>query len=243
MLMAGHSKWANIKHRKGAQDAKRGKVFTKIIREIAVAAKNGTDPKINSSLRLAIEKAFQANMAKDKVQKAIAKAQAKDDPSQQLESIVYEGYGPGGAAMLVHCLTDNRNRTVAEVRHAFSKHQGNLGESGSVSYLFEQLGQIQIPIDDQESVWFDLVMEHGAVDWEAFDDHWLISTEMRDFETILQQLRQANAQIEMAEICWISKHRITISATQAEQIEKLYDRLDDLDDSQSIYYQPLDVQT
>ena len=162
--MAGHSKWANIKHRKARQDASRGKVWTKVIREITVAAKGGPDPDDNPRLRLALEKANSANMPKDTIKRAIEKGSGTGETGT-LEEIVFEGYGPGGVAILVETMTDNRNRTVSDVRHAFSKYGGNLGTDGSVAYLFKKLGLIHISKDFSDEKLMDLVIESGALDY------------------------------------------------------------------------------
>ena len=171
--MAGHSKWANIKHRKARQDASRGKVWTKVIREITVAAKGGPDPNDNPRLRLALEKANSANMPKDTIKRAIEKGSGTGETGA-LEEIIFEGYGPGGVAILVETMTDNRNRTVSDVRHAFSKYGGNLGTDGSVAYLFKKLGVIHLSKDFAEDELVELVIEIGAEDFTEEDDFFEI---------------------------------------------------------------------
>ena len=175
--MAGHSKWANIKHRKARQDASRGKVWTKVIREITVAAKGGPDPNDNPRLRLALEKANSANMPKDTIKRAIEKGSGTGETGS-LEEIIFEGYGPGGVAILVETMTDNRNRTVSDVRHAFSKFGGNLGTDGSVAYLFKKLGVIHLSKDFVEDELVELVIEIGAEDFTEEDDYFEITSEV-----------------------------------------------------------------
>ena len=187
--MAGHSKWANIKHRKARQDASRGKVWTKVIREITVAAKDGPDPNDNPRLRLALEKANSANMPKDTIKRAIEKGSGTGETGS-LEEIVFEGYGPGGVAILVETMTDNRNRTVSDVRHAFSKFGGNLGTDGSVAYLFKKLGLIHISKDISDEELMDLVIESGANDYTEEEDFFEVTTESNDFNNVLQNFKK-----------------------------------------------------
>ena len=183
--MAGHSKWANIKHRKARQDASRGKVWTKVIREITVAAKGGPDPDDNPRLRLALEKANSANMPKDTIKRAIEKGSGTGETGT-LEDIVFEGYGPGGVAILVETMTDNRNRTVSDVRHAFSKYGGNLGTDGSVAYLFKKLGLIHISKDLSDEKLMDLVIESGALDYTEEEEFFEVTTEANSFNDVLE---------------------------------------------------------
>ena len=182
--MAGHSKWANIKHRKARQDASRGKVWTKVIREITVAAKDGPDPNDNPRLRLALEKANSANMPKDTIKRAIEKGSGTGDTGD-LEEIIFEGYGPGGVAILVETMTDNRNRTVSDVRHAFSKFGGNLGTDGSVAYLFKKLGIIQINKNYSEEELMENVIESGAIDFTEEEDFFEVTTDPNQFSSII----------------------------------------------------------
>ena len=183
--MAGHSKWANIKHRKARQDASRGKVWTKVIREITVAAKGGPDPDDNPRLRLALEKANSANMPKDTIKRAIEKGSGTGETGT-LEEIILEGYGPGGVAILVETMTDNRNRTVSDVRHAFSKFGGNLGTDGSVAYLFKKLGLIHISKDFSDEKLMDLVIESGAIDYTEEEEFFEVITDANNFNDVLE---------------------------------------------------------
>ena len=187
--MAGHSKWANIKHRKARQDASRGKVWTKVIREITVAAKDGPDPNDNPRLRLALEKANAANMPKDTIKRAIEKGSGTGETGE-LEEIVFEGYGPGGVAILVETMTDNRNRTVSDVRHAFSKYGGNLGTDGSVSYLFKKLGIIHLSKSLSEESLMEVVIESGAEDFSEEDDFYEVTTEASVFNNVLDIFKE-----------------------------------------------------
>ena len=186
--MAGHSKWANIKHRKARQDASRGKVWTKVIREITVAAKDGPDPNDNPRLRLALEKANSANMPKDTIKRAIEKGSGTGDTGD-LEEIIFEGYGPGGVAILVETMTDNRNRTVSDVRHAFSKFGGNLGTDGSVAYLFKKLGIIQINKNYSEEELMENVIESGAIDFTEEEDFFEVTTDPNQFSRIIDYFK------------------------------------------------------
>ena len=183
--MAGHSKWANIKHRKARQDASRGKVWTKVIREITVAAKGGPDPDDNPRLRLALEKANSANMPKDTIKRAIEKGSGTGETGT-LEEMILEGYGPGGVAILVETMTDNRNRTVSDVRHAFSKFGGNLGTDGSVAYLFKKLGLIHISKDFSDEKLMDLVIESGAIDYTEEEEFFEVITDANNFNDVLE---------------------------------------------------------
>ena len=187
--MAGHSKWANIKHRKARQDASRGKVWTKVIREITVAAKDGPDPNDNPRLRLALEKANAANMPKDTIKRAIEKGSGTGETGE-LEEIIFEGYGPGGVAILVETMTDNRNRTVSDVRHAFSKFGGNLGTDGSVSYLFKKLGVIHINKDYSEEILMENVIESGAQDFSEEDDFFEVTTDPNQFNKVIDFFKE-----------------------------------------------------
>ncbi|GIS26559.1 MAG: putative transcriptional regulatory protein [Gammaproteobacteria bacterium] len=187
--MAGHSKWANIKHRKARQDAKRGKIYTKLIRELTVAAKQGDEPNDNPRLRLALERANSENMPKDTIKRAIERGAGKGEASN-LEEVIYEGYGPGGVAILIEAMTDNRNRTVAEVRHAFTKYGGNLGTDGSVAYIFKKIGEIYVSSDSDEEKLFEAVIENGGDDVEKNDDSFRITSSPADFEKLLNALKK-----------------------------------------------------
>ncbi|GHD36945.1 YebC/PmpR family DNA-binding transcriptional regulator [Parahalioglobus pacificus] len=234
--MAGHSKWANIKHRKAAQDAKRGKVFTKLIRELVVAAKQGGPaPEDNPRLRAAVDKALGANMTRDTIDRAIARGAGTND-ADNMEEITYEGYGPGGVAVLVEAMTDNRNRTVAEVRHAFSKRGGNLGTDGSVAYLFSRVGQIAYaPGADEERI-MDVALEAGAEDIEGNDDGSVdVTTAWEEFAAVKSALEEAGLNPEGGEVTMVASTTVPVDASGAETILGLIDALEDLDDVQNVY--------
>lgn len=234
--MAGHSKWANIKHRKAAQDAKRGKVFTKLIREIVVAAKEGGPaPEDNPRLRTAVDKALGANMKKDTIDKAIARGAGSGD-GDNYEKVTYEGYAPGGVAVLVECLTDNRNRTVAEVRHAFSKRGGNLGTDGSVAYLFERKGQMYWGPDTDEDALLEAALEAGAEDLVNHDDgSFELLTPWEEFSNIKDALVAADLTPEQGEIAMIPATTVPLDVSSAETVLGLIDMLEDLDDVQEVF--------
>ena len=234
--MAGHSKWANIRHRKSAQDAKRGKIFTKLIRELTVAARlGGSDPAANPRLRAAIDKALSHNMPKDTIQRAINKGSGAGDDSSY-EEVRYEGYGPGGVAVMVDCLTDNRNRTVAEVRHAFTKAGGNLGTDGSVAYLFSKTGVINFPAGSDEDAIMEAALEAGAEDVATHDDGSIeVLTAPEEFEAVKQALEAAGLQPESAEVTMRASTSVTLNAADAEKMVRLLERLEDLDDVQQVY--------
>lgn len=234
--MAGHSKWANIKHRKAAQDAKRGKVFTKLIRELVVAAKaGGPNPDDNPRLRAAIDKGLGANMKKDTVDKAIARG-AGTGEGENYEEVTYEGYGHGGIAVIVECLTDNRNRTVGDVRHAFTKRSGNLGTDGSVAYLFTRTGQMSYaPGGDEEKI-MDAALELGADDVVTHDDGSIdVMTAWEDFLTVKAGLIEGGLEPEDAEVTMIASLMVDLDKDAAEKIIALVDSLEDLDDVQNVY--------
>lgn len=234
--MAGHSKWANIKFRKEKQDAKRGKLFTKLIREITVAAGiGGADPGANPRLRKALDKAWAANMTKDVIDRAIKRG-AGGEGEANMEEINYEGYGPGGVAVMVECLSNNRNRTVSEVRHAFSKYGGNLGTNGSVSYLFNSVGQIMVdPGNDVDKV-MDIAIEAGAneVDTEE-DGSVMIETDPTNFNQVKEALEQAKCKLSVAEISMVASTEVSLDTDDSDRLVKLIDALEDLDDVQSVY--------
>lgn len=235
--MAGHSKWANIKHRKGAQDAKRGKIFTKLIREISVAAKGsgGGDPSNNPSLRTAIDKALGANMKRDTIDNTIKKAIGALD-GVNYEEVRYEGYGPGGTAVMVNCLTDNRNRTVADVRHAFSKHGGNLGTDGSVAYQFRKVGIISYSNAVDEDAVMEAALEAGAEDVVTNDDGSIdVFTTPEEYLNVKEALIAAGFEPENAEVTMHADVKTELDADAAEKMLKLIDRLEDLDDVQEVY--------
>ena len=234
--MAGHSKWANIKHRKAAQDAKRGKIFTKLIREITTSARLGDpDPANNPRLRAAVTAALTNNMTRDTINRAIQRGAGGGD-GEQLETIVYEGYGPAGSAVMVECLTDNRNRTVAEVRHAFSKCGGNLGTDGSVAYLFSKKGLLTFVGVDEDAL-MDAALEAGADDVVTEEDGTIeVYTTPNDFGTVLDGLEAAGFKAESAEVTMIPSTEAELDAETAPKLMRLIDMLEDLDDVQEVYH-------
>ena len=234
--MAGHSKWANIKHRKAAQDSKRGKVFTKLIRELVVAAKQGGPlPEDNPRLRAAVDKALGANMTRDTVDRAIARG-AGTNEADNMEELTYEGYAPGGIAVLVEVMTDNRNRTVAEVRNAFSKRGGNLGTDGSVAYLFKRLGQISFAPGVDEEALMDLALEAGAEDVESHDDGSVdVLTPWENLGAVKTALEAGGMTPIEAEVTMIASTTVPVDADGAEKIMTMVDSLEDLDDVQNVY--------
>ncbi|MFN2288230.1 MAG: YebC/PmpR family DNA-binding transcriptional regulator [Chromatocurvus sp.] len=234
--MAGHSKWANIKHRKAAQDAKRGKMFTKLIRELVVAAKQGGPlPEDNPRLRAAVDKALGANMTRDTVDRAIARGAGNSD-SDNVEEVTYEGYAAGGIAVLVETMTDNRNRTVAEIRHAFSKRGGNLGTDGSVAYLFERKGQLGFPAGTDEERVMEVALEAGAEDIRSHDDGSLeISTAWEDFYTVKAAMEEAGLELESGEVTLVASTTVPVDVAGTESLMALVDALEDLDDVQNVY--------
>ncbi|MDP7553109.1 MAG: YebC/PmpR family DNA-binding transcriptional regulator [Candidatus Thioglobus sp.] len=234
--MAGHSKWHNIQHRKGAQDAKRGKVFTKLIKEIVVAAKMGGGViENNPSLRAVIDKALAANMKRDTIDNAIKRG-AGDLDGDNYEEVRYEGYGLGGTAIMVDCLTDNRNRTVADVRHAFSKHGGSLGTDGSVSYMFSKQGFISFASGDEDAI-MEVAIESGADDVITNDDGSIdVMTAPDDFFSVKDAFVANNLNPEHFQITMEPANRIELNLEDAEKFMKLIDRLEDLDDTQEVYH-------
>ncbi|NNC77013.1 MAG: YebC/PmpR family DNA-binding transcriptional regulator [Woeseiaceae bacterium] len=234
--MAGHSKWANIQHRKGAQDKKRGKLFTKLIREITVAAKmGGGDIDANPRLRLAIDKAKAQSMPKDNIERAVKRGAGELDGSEYIE-IRYEGYGPGGTAVMVDCLTDNRNRTVAEVRHAFSKFGGNLGADGSVAYLFSHVGQLMYPAKSDEDAIMEAAIEAGAEDVVVDTDGSIeVLTDPGDYEEVRKKIRKAGFKPESAELTMRASTNASLEVKEASSMVKMLEMLEDLDDVQQVY--------
>ena len=234
--MAGHSKFANIKHRKAAQDAKRGKIFTKLIREIVVATKmGGADPDSNPRLRDAVSKALSANMKRDTVEKAIKRGAGAGE-GENYNEIRYEGYGPGGVAVMVDCLTDNINRTVSEVRHAFTKSGGNLGTDGSVSYLFTKMGTLTYPTGSDEDAVMEAALDAGAEDVETSDDGSIeVSTTPESFTTVKEAMFAAGLETDMAEITMNPATSVELELADAEKVMRLIDMLEDLDDVQNVY--------
>lgn len=234
--MAGHSKWANIRHRKAGQDAKRGKVFTKIIRELTVAAKSGGgNPEDNPRLRAAMDKANGANMPKDTIERAVARGAGGAD-TDTMEELVYEGYGTGGVAILVEVLTDNRNRTVAEVRHAFSKSGGNLGTDGSVAYLFTHTGIISLAHGVDEDQVMDVAIDAGAQDVLSNDDGSVdVLTNLETFGAVKDALVALDISFENAEMTMLASNQVDLDQVGAEKLMRLTDMLEDLDDVQNVY--------
>lgn len=232
--MAGHSKWANIKHRKGAQDAKRGKLFTKLIREITTAARLSSDPN-SPRLRIAVGKALNNNMTRDTIDRAIKRGMGGDDGTI-LEEIRYEGYGPNGVAIMVDCLTDNRNRTVSEVRHVFTKMGGNLGTDGSVSYLFTKMGQIAFAVGTDEDKLMEVAIDAGADDVVGQEDGgFIINTAPDVFSEVVDALQAAGLKPENAEVSMVASVNISLNFEDAERFMKMVEMLEDLDDVQEVY--------
>ncbi len=234
--MAGHSKWHNIQHRKGAQDAKRGKIFTKLIREITVAAKaGGGDVAANPRLRAAVDKALGANMTRDTVDRAVKRGSG-DVEGENFDEIRYEGYGPGGVAIMVDCLTDNRNRTVSEVRHAFTKHGGNLGTDGSVSYLFTKIGVLLFAPGSDEDAIMDAALEAGAEDVTTEDDGSIeVVATPEDYLDVKQAMIDAGLEPASAEVTQRASTSTELDKDGAEKLMRLVDVLEDLDDVQNVY--------
>jgi len=234
--MAGHSKWANIKHRKASQDAKRGKIFTKLIREITVAARmGGAEQENNPRLRDVVSKALTANMTRDTIDRAIKRG-AGDMDGDNYDEIRYEGYGPNGVAVLVDCLTDNRNRTVADVRHAFSKAGGNLGTDGSVAYLFNKIGLMTFAADSDEDAIMEAAMEAGAEDIETADDGSIeVTTAWEEFISIKEAMISAGFEPESADVIMKPSTSVDLDLANAEKVMRLVDVLEDLDDVQNVY--------
>jgi YebC/PmpR family DNA-binding regulatory protein len=232
--MAGHSKWANIQHRKNAQDAKRGKLFTRLIREITTAARRGDpDPSNNPRLRLAIDKALVANMTKDTIERAIKRGAGGEDAAA-LEDIRYEGYGPGGVAIIVECMSDNRTRTVGEVRHAFTKHGGNLGADGSVSYLFNKCGVLSFPASAGEDKVMEAALEAGAED-VVNDGGIEVLTDPGDFLKVKESMEKAGLRPESSEITLRASTSVSVAGADAESVMELLVALENLDDVQTVY--------
>jgi YebC/PmpR family DNA-binding regulatory protein len=234
--MSGHSKWATIKHKKGALDAKRGKIFTRLIKEVTIAAKQGGgDPDGNPRLRGAIAAAKAENMPADNIKRAIQRGTGELE-GVSYEEITYEGYGPGGVAVIVDVLTDNKNRAVSEVRHAFSKNGGNLGESNSVSWMFTKKGVIVVAKDAaSEDKLTEIVLESGAEDLNDEGENWEILCDPKEFENVVAALKAAKITPEHAEVTMISSTYTKLEGTTASQMMRLLDTLEDLDDAQNVY--------
>jgi len=233
--MSGHSKWATIKHKKAATDAKRGKIFTRLIKEIMIAARNGGDPDSNARLRTAIVAAKAVSMPADNIKRAVMRGTGELEGGQ-IDEIMYEGYGPGGAAVIVNVATDNRNRTVSDIRHTFSKNGGNLGEVGSVAWMFERKSQIFVDGEKAtEEQLMELLLEAGADDIRDQGGTWEILSAPEAHEAVLKALEKAGIATEAAEIAMVPKNTIHLEGKQATAMLKLYDALDDNDDVQSVY--------
>ncbi len=233
--MAGHSKWANIRFRKGVQDAKRGKIFTKLIREISVSARmGGSDESSNARLRDAVSKALKANMKRDTIDNAIKRGVGGLDGANMTE-MRYEGYGPSGVAILVDCLSDNKNRTVSEVRHAFTKHGGNLGTDGSVAYLFNEQGEILLAPTDREDEAMDIAIEAGAADVLSEEGQVEVITAVDSYHAVLAALQAAQFEVEHSHLTMRAQTTVAMDKDSAESLEKLIDALEDLDDVQVVY--------
>ncbi|MFC4078344.1 YebC/PmpR family DNA-binding transcriptional regulator [Salinithrix halophila] len=235
--MAGHSKWKNIQHRKGRQDALRGKIFAKLSREITVAAREGGDPDINQRLRLAIAKARSQNMPNDNIERAIKKGTGEEGGGNY-EAATYEGYGPGGAAVMVEALTDNRNRTAADVRHIFTKRDGNLGEAGCVAWMFERKGILTIDrehTDKGEDDVLMLALEAGAEDFEATEETFEITTSPEAFEEVKNTLEEEGFPFSTAEVTMVPKNTVDLTGEQIPKMLALMEALEDHDDVQSVY--------
>ena len=234
--MAGHSKWANIKHRKASQDAKRGKIFTKLIREITVAARmGGGEQENNPRLRDVVSKALTANMTRDTIDRAIKRG-AGDVDGENYDEIRYEGYGPSGVAVLVDCLTDNRNRTVADVRHAFSRAGGNLGTDGSVAYLFNKIGLMTFAADADEDAVMEAAMEAGADDIESADDGTIeVTTAWEDFIIVKEAMNAAGFEPETGDVIMKPSTSVDLGGRRAMKVMHLVDVLEELDDVQNVY--------
>jgi len=234
--MSGHNKWSSIKHKKGAADARRGKIFSKLIKEITVSARmGGGDPNANPRLRAAITTAKTENMPKDNIERAIKKGTGELE-GVNYEEIVYEGYAPGGAAVLVECLTDNKNRAVAEVRHLFSKSGGNLGENGCVAWMFDKKGLIVVNKEKaDEDQLMEIAIDAGAEDVNDEGDSFEVITEVGDFESVKEAIEKASIETEMAEVSMVPQNMLALQGKEAEQTIRLMDALEDCDDVQKVY--------
>ncbi len=234
--MAGHSKWAQIKRKKAVNDKRRGQLFTRLIKEISIAAREGGgDPEANPRLRLAIQTAKDANMPQENINRAIKRGTG-ELPGMQFEEIVYEGYGPGGIAILMESVTDNRNRTVAELRHLMSKHNGRLEKAGSVAWMFTKRGAIRVPTDAvEEDDLLHVIIESGADDMQPTDDYYEITTGLEQFEKVKQALAEKEIPVDSAELRMEPNSNIRVDGKEAEQVLKLIEALDEHDDVQNVY--------
>jgi len=233
--MSGHSKWATIKHKKGALDAKRGKIFTRLIKEITMAAKGGGDPDKNPRLRTAIQAAKAENMPADNIKRAVQRGTG-ELPGVSYEEFQLEGYGPGGVAVLVELSTDNRNRTISEIRHAFSKHGGNLGEAGSVAWMFHKKGSIVVPkASAKEDDLMNVVLENGGEDLRDDGENWEIITDPHGYETVLEAVKKGNYSVTTSEVAMLPQNYIKLEGQQATQMIRLVEALEEHDDVQHVY--------
>jgi YebC/PmpR family DNA-binding regulatory protein len=233
--MSGHSKWATIKHKKGALDAKRGKIFTRLIKEITMAAKSGGDPEKNPRLRTAVAAAKQENMPADNIKRAIQRGTG-ELPGVNYEEVTFEGYGPGGVALLVEVSTDNRNRTVSEIRHAFGKNGGNMAEAGAVAWMFHKKGYIVVPKSAaKEDDLMNLVLENGGEDLRDDGEHWEITTAPSSFESVVEAIKKANLPTAIAEVSMIPQNYVKLEGANAGTMIRLIEALEDQDDVQHVY--------
>jgi YebC/PmpR family DNA-binding regulatory protein len=233
--MSGHSKWATIKHKKGALDAKRGKIFTRLIKEIAMAAKSGGDPDKNPRLRTAIQAAKAENMPADNIKRAIQRGTG-ELPGATYEEFQLEGYGPGGVAVLTELSTDNRNRTVSEIRHVFGKHGGNLGEAGSVAWMFHKKGSIVVPkATAKEDDLMNVVLENGGEDLRDDGENWEIITDPHSYEPVLEAVKKGNFPVTTSEVAMLPQNYIKLEGQQATQMIRLMEALEEHDDVQHVY--------
>ncbi len=234
--MAGHNKWSKVKHIKAKEDAKKGKLFTKAVKDIIAAAKRGGgNPDTNAALRLAIERAKAVSMPQSNIQRAIDKATGNLQ-GVHYDEITYEGYGPGGVAIMVECMTDNKNRTVAEVRHAFSKSGGSLGESGCVSWMFAKKGVITVKRSDKDDEVMEIAMDNGATDILEFDEVLVIESEPEDFDNLLKAVEGSGVEILESSVGLVATNEIDVDDATAEKVEKLIDMLEENDDVQNVYH-------
>ena len=233
--MSGHNKWSSIKRKKAANDAKKGQIFTKIAKELTMAAKNGSDPDSNAALRVALEKAKSVNMPKDNIEKAIKKGTG-ELPGVVFEEVTYEGYAPHGVALLIHTITDNKNRTTAAIRHILTRYGGNLGENGCVAWNFDKKGQIFIKKEftDEDSL-MEIAMEAGAEDLKTEDDGFYVICDYKDFFTVNDAIKKAGIPIENAEITFIPQNTVKLPEDQTKKVLKFLEILDDEDDIQNVY--------
>ena len=233
--MSGHSKWATIKHKKGALDAKRGKIFTRLIKEITIAAKGGGDPEKNPRLRTAVAAAKAENMPSDNIKRAIQRGTG-ELPGVSYEEITFEGYGPGGVAILVETSTDNRNRTVSEIRHCFGKNNGNMGEAGSVAWMFKKKGYIVVPkAGVKEDDLLNIVLENGGDDLSSDEENYEIYTDPSSYEKVLEAVKAAGIKPAMNELSMVPDNYIKLEGSQANQMIRLIEALEDFDDTQNVF--------